>query len=130
MGLFCSPHSQDVLKVWKKPLGLQGRRRLVWDQVQDVIDVKVGALASNLNSETVRFTEGTDVLGARNYISDWCCHGAGRGRGSNQKANICATAKRVSVAACHPLCYLAVLLCGEVGLALQNFFLVTKITSR
>ncbi|KAF4795516.1 hypothetical protein TURU_092545 [Turdus rufiventris] len=76
MGLFCSPHSQDVLKVWKKPLGLQGRRRLVWDQVQDVIDVKVGALASNLNSETVRFTEATDVLGARNYISDWCCHGA------------------------------------------------------
>lgn len=51
--------------MWKKPLGLQGRRRLVWDQVQDVIDVKVVALASNLNSETVRFTEATDVFGSK-----------------------------------------------------------------
>lgn len=60
----------------------------------------LGTLASNFSGDTVRLTETTDVLGAMNYKSDWHCHGAGRGRGSNQKANISETAKRVSVTPC------------------------------
>lgn len=60
----------------------------------------LGALVSNLSSETVRLNEATNVLGAVNYKSDWHCHGAGRGRCSNQKANVCETAKRVFVAPC------------------------------
>lgn len=54
----------------------------------------LGTLACNLSSETVRLTGTTDVLGAMNYKSDWHCHGAGRERGSNQKANISETEKK------------------------------------
>lgn len=55
-------------------------------------------------------------LGAMNCISDWHCRGARRCRRCSE-GKICETAKRVSVVSCLWifLCYLAVVLCGEIG---------------
>lgn len=137
MGLFCSPHSRDTVSLstnswWRCGRSpLQGQKASGWGLKCDMsLTPKrfLGTLACNLSSETVRLTGTTDVLGAMNYKSDWHCHGAGRERGSNQKANISETEKRVSVALCLWifLWYLVVVLCGETGLTLWSLLSVKK----
>lgn len=137
MGLFCSPHSRDTVSLstnswWRCGRSpLQGQKASGWGLKCNMsLTPKrfLGTLACNLSSETVRLTGTTDVLGAMNYKSDWHCHGAGRERGSNQKANISETEKRVSVAPCLWifLWYLVVVLCGETGLTLWSLLSVKK----